>query len=104
MKTLKTIQTLVITATILGSSSLMANGAALFQQCTACHGLNAEKKALGQSKMIHTMSEKELVVALNGYKAGTYGGSMKGFMRGQVQKLSPEDMDALAAHIVTLDM
>ena len=104
MKTLKIntmVKTLVVAGAIL-SSSLMADGATIYKKCAACHGVNAEKAALGKSKVINDMSEKEIVNALHGYKDGTYGGAMKGLMKGQVAKLSDEDVNSLAAYIVTL--
>jgi cytochrome c-type protein NapB len=42
------------------------------------------------------MSKADILVALKGYKAGTYGGSMKGIMKGQVANLSDADMKAIA--------
>ena len=102
MKTLNTLKSLVVAAAILGSSSLLADGAATYKKCTACHGVNAEKVALGKSKVINAMSEAEIVNALNGYKDGTYGGAMKGLMKGQVAKLTAQEIDSLAAYVVTL--
>lgn len=102
MKTLNTIKSLVVALAIVGSSSLLADGATTYQKCTACHGVNAEKKALGKSKVVSAMSESEIVAALNGYKDGTYGGAMKGLMKGQVAKLTAEEINSLAAYIVTL--
>ena len=104
MKTLTVntmMKSLVIAGAILGST-LMADGASIYKKCAACHGMSAEKAALGKSKVINAMSEKELVDAMNGYKDGTYGGAMKGLMKGQVAKLSAEDVNSLAAYIVTL--
>jgi cytochrome c-type protein NapB len=64
--------------------------------CVACHGKNFEKKALGKSKIVKDMSKEDIVKALKGYKDGTYGGAMKGSMKGQVANLSDADMAALA--------
>jgi cytochrome c-type protein NapB len=64
--------------------------------CTGCHGKQFEKKAMGVSKVVKDMSRDEIVAALEGYKKGTYGGSMKGIMAGQVAKLSHADMEAIA--------
>jgi cytochrome c553 len=50
--------------------------------------------------IIKDMSKKDFVAALQGYKDGSYGGAMKGVMKGQVTKLSQADMEALADHIV----
>ena len=66
--------------------------------CAGCHGANGENKALGVSKKINTMSEKEIKAALNGYKDGSYGGAMKGLMKGQAASLSDADIEELAKH------
>jgi len=53
--------------------------------CKACHG--ADLKTTGimgtSSKDITTMSKADFVAAMNGYKAGTYGGAKKALMKGQ---------------------
>ena len=92
MKTLLLI--LGITA-ILGASE----GANLFKKCASCHGATGEKHALNKSKVINEMSQEEVVAALNGYKDGTYGGSMKALMKGQVASYSDAQIDTVAAFI-----
>jgi cytochrome c len=57
------------------------------------------KKALGKSKVISEMSKADIAAALHGYKDGTYGGPMKGLMKGQVAKLSDADITAIAEKI-----
>lgn len=96
-----TVKSLVIAGAIIGSS-VMADGATLYKKCAGCHGMNGEKVALGKSKVIASMSEAELNTAMNGYKDGSYGGPMKGLMKGQVAKLSADDVSALATYITTL--
>jgi cytochrome c553 len=83
----------------MGSALLASDGAALFKKCQSCHGAKAEKKALGKSQVIGGWEAKKTYDALAGYKAGTYGGPMKGLMKGQVAALSDDDMHALAKHI-----
>ena len=58
--------------------------------CKGCHGANFEVSALGKSKIVANMTKDEVSNALVGYKNGTYGGSMKGIMKGQVAKYSIE--------------
>ena len=102
MKTTNTmIKGLVLVGALLATSSAMAS-ADLYKKCAGCHGMHGEKKALGKSKVITSLSEKDLQTALHGYKDGTYGGSMKGLMKGQVAKLSDADIDSLAKYISTL--
>jgi len=64
--------------------------------CKGCHGQSFEKKALGKSKIVSDMTHADIATALKGYKAGTYGGPMKGLMKGQVAKYSDADLDAFA--------
>jgi len=74
----------------------------LFVKCAGCHGSKGEKRALGQSNIIAGQSKTELVKKMEGYKNGTYGGPMKGVMKGQVGSLTPEQIDALAGYISSL--
>ena len=62
--------------------------------CKGCHGANFEKHALGKSKVVSEMTKADVSAALVGYKAGTYGGPMKGVMKGQVAKYSEADLKA----------
>ena len=64
--------------------------------CIGCHGANFEKSAMNKSKIVKDMSKEEIETALKGYKAGTYGGAMKGIMKGQAAKMSDEDITAFA--------
>jgi cytochrome c553 len=86
---------------ILGIVSMLgaADGAALYKQCASCHGKHAEKSALGKSKIVKDMRKEEIVAALNGYKDGSYGGSMKALMKGKAARLSDADIKALADFI-----
>jgi len=61
-------------------------------RCTGCHGVNFEKKALNVSKVVKDMNSTEITKDLIGYKNGTFGGSMKGLMKGQVAKYSDEEL------------
>ena len=67
--------------------------------CAGCHGANFEKSALGKSKIVKDLSKEEIVTALKGYKAGTYGGAMKSVMKPNADKLSDEDIEAIATQI-----
>ncbi|WP_297486034.1 cytochrome C [Sulfurimonas sp.] len=67
--------------------------------CAACHGKNFEKHAMGKSKIVKNMTHAEIATALKGYKAGTFGGPMKGVMKGQVARYSDADLEAVAQTI-----
>lgn len=77
-------------------------GQEIFMTCAACHGKNAQKVAMGKSKIIKGWDSAKVLAALNGYKAGTYGGTMKGLMKGQVSKLNDLDMAKVAEYISKL--
>ena len=75
------------------------NAISEYFSCVSCHGEKGERRALGKSKVIQDMSPDEIINALNGYKSGTYGGSMKEVMKSQVMKLSKSDIEKIAIHI-----
>jgi len=81
---------------LLASSAVYAVSTAA---CTGCHGKHFEKVAMGKSKVVKDMSEADILTALKGYKDGTYGGAMKGIMKGQVARLSDADMKAIVTLI-----
>jgi len=103
MKISKKIKALLVLVTLVSSTSMLASqGSNAYKRCSACHGINADKEALGKSKVISEMTGAELITALEGYKDGTYGGSMKGLMKGQVVSLSKADIKTLSEYIVSL--
>lgn len=83
-----------------GDSSV--SGKEIFKVCSTCHGMNAEKSALGKSKIIRGWDSVKIENALHGYKEGTYGGPMKAVMKGQVSKLDSEEIEAVAEYISNL--
>ena len=90
-KTLVTLSVVALAAT----STFAVDTAA----CAGCHGANFEKAALGKSKIVKDLKKDEIITALKGYKDGSYGGAMKGVMKGQVAKLSDADIEAIATQI-----
>jgi len=68
-------------------------------KCASCHGANGETAAMGKSKIIKDMTKADFIAAMNGYKDGSYGGPLKGLMKGQVTSLSDADIQALADKI-----
>lgn len=90
---------ILIASSLIACSLLAADGAALYKKCAGCHGANGEKAALGKSKIIKDLSKDAFVAAMKGYKDGTYGGAMKGLMKGQVATLSDADIKAIADKI-----
>jgi cytochrome c len=89
----------IILSSLLIAGSSMLFSSALYKPCAGCHGQKAEKKALGKSAIIAGWDEAKTIEALKGYKKGTYGGPMKGVMRGQVARLNDAQMAELAKYI-----
>ena len=90
---MKKIVKVVALSAILATSSAYAVSIAV---CAGCHGQNFEQAALGKSKIVRDMSLKEIVRALKGYNAGTYGDTMKELMVQQVRHLSRGELESMA--------
>ena len=90
---------IILGLALVSTMMFAADAATNFAKCAGCHGQKAEKHALGKSKIIANLSKEDIVKALKGYKDGTYGGPMKGLMKGQVASLNDADIEALATHI-----
>ncbi len=86
----------IVLLSAIASISLMA---ASFAPCAACHGAKGEKVALGKSQIIKGWDVAKTEAALKGYKNGSYGGPLKGVMKGQVASLSDADIKDLAEQI-----
>jgi len=71
-------------------------------KCASCHGKNAEKAAFNSAQIIAGWDKEKSIAALNGYKDGTYGSSMKAIMKGQVSALSDAQIQAVSEYIATL--
>jgi len=70
-------------------------------KCTGCHGANFEKKALGKSAVLNTLTKEQIVADMKGYRSGTlnkYG--LGGIMKGQAAGLSDQDIEMMANQIV----
>jgi cytochrome c553 len=80
------------------------DGQVLYQSCSACHGLNGEKKALGVSEVILGWSKDRVELALKGYKDGTYKDSktMKNVMAAQARKLTDDEIKTVSKYIGSL--
>ena len=84
------------------ATTTVDNGKTLYKACAGCHGASGEKAALGKSQVIQAWSAEKTEHALSGYKDGSYGGAMKGLMKGQVSKLSDSDIKAVSEYISKL--
>jgi cytochrome c-type protein NapB len=93
---MRRVMKVAVVGSLIASTALYAASTA---GCVGCHGTNFEKHAMGKSKVVKDMSKADIVAALKGYKDGSYGGAMKGIMKGQVTSLSDADMQAIADSI-----
>jgi cytochrome c-type protein NapB len=82
--------------TTIGLLTLSASAKFNIKSCTGCHGEKLENKAMSVSKVITSMKKADIVKALHGYKDGSYGGAMKGIMKGFAKKLSDDDIATIA--------
>ena len=89
----------LVLGTLFTVAATVSLNAASLAACASCHGANMEKKALGKSAVVAGWDEAKTIEALNGYKDGSYGGAMKGVMKGQVARLSDADIKDLAKQI-----
>jgi cytochrome c len=85
----------IATLALTTAATAAVNGKA----CASCHGADWAKSALNKSKIVKDLTHAEIATALKGYKAGTYGGPMKGLMKGQVGKYSDAELEAFAQTI-----
>ncbi len=86
----------------LSVSAFSADGKTLFKKCSACHGKDGSKKALGTGAPLKGQKADALFKKMRGYQDGTFGGKKKAIMKRNVAKLSDEQLKALAAYIATL--
>ena len=87
------------------SSLFSASGSTLYKQkCKSCHGVKADKKAMGKSKAISPMSVSSIEKAMHDYSSGKRK-SMSFVMKVKqdfVKHHSKKDLRALAAYIHSL--
>lgn len=83
---------------ILFSSFISAN--INLHKCTECHGKQFEKSAMGISRVVKELNEKELRTALKGYRKDTHGGTMQIVMSQQLSKFTDEQIDEIVQEIL----
>ena len=97
---MKKLTTKIVLALSLMGILATANADVNLGACYGCHGKNFEKKALGKSKIVSDMNATAVATALIGYKDGSYGGPMKGLMKGQVIKYSNDELNTSISSIL----
>lgn len=80
----------------------IVDGKTVYKACSSCHGITAQNKALNKSQIIKGWESAKIISALNGYKDGSYGSTMKGVMKSQVSKLNEKEIKAVAEYISAL--
>ena len=93
---MRRVMKVAVVGSLIASTALYAVSTA---GCAGCHGKNFEKHAMGKSKVVKDMTHAEIATALKGYKAGTYGGAMKGLMKGQVATYTDAQIKEVAKYI-----
>lgn len=84
------------------AASAFAGGEDVYARCRGCHGADGAKKALGVSPALQGQSAQQLLEKLEGYVAGTYGGSKKMIMVNTLKRLTPEQMREVSEYIANL--
>ena len=72
-----------------------ADGSAVFQRCANCHGSDGAKPPYA----LKGQKADAVLAKLKRYADGSFGGSRKDTMKGVAQRLSPEEMQAVADYI-----
>jgi len=99
---MKVLKLIVFAAVLsLGMTALASDGQTLYKKCIACHGTDGSKVALKVGAPIKGQTEQELYDKMKGYQDDTYGGEKKAIMKRNVDKLTDDDLKALAAYIAT---
>jgi cytochrome c553 len=93
---------ILLLTTVFAISLMASDGAGIFVKCAGCHGDKAQKKALNRSEVIAGWPKEKLIDAIKGYKDGTYGGAMKGVMKGRVASLNDKDIEKVSQYISSL--
>jgi cytochrome c553 len=82
---------------------MAADGATLYKQCVACHGISGEKKALNKSQSIAGWDLTKTEAALKEYRSGTRDvNGMGKLMNSKVAAYSDEEIHAVAKYISEL--
>jgi cytochrome c553 len=81
----------------------VALGREKFVQCAACHGADGRSTVIPQYPKIGGQSGPYVVNALKAYRDGRRQGTYAAIMAAVAKPLSDDDIENLAAYIVSLD-
>lgn len=86
-----------------GAVEAATDGAAIFKErCSTCHGVNADTPRGNATGGIRAYEAAVVLQKLDGYAAGTYGGSQKATMQKMASGLSAEERKAVADYVGSL--
>ncbi len=77
-------------------------GEEIYSSCSSCHGADGEKKALGVGIVIAGQSKEELIIKMQGYKDGSYGGNMKEKMIPKATMLTDKQIETVSEYISSM--
>ena len=91
----------IVLATVALVGFAFADAPASYVSSKACHGVKGEVNTTTQSKshVPANLSKADIEKSLHGYKDGSYGGAMKAIMKGQVAKLTDDQIKELANYM-----
>jgi len=81
------------------SNLLAADGATLAKKCQACHGVNYDQHAMGESPDISEYSAKKLISELREIREETPDDANERLMKEQIKGFSDADIKAVAEYI-----
>ena len=84
----------------LSTAGVAADGAAIYaDKCQACHGADGNTPLTPAYPKIGDLSADAVTSAIAEYQSGARSGGTTAIMKGIADKLTPEEVAAVAAHI-----
>ena len=98
---LKLAMTLAATVTLGTATSVYAaDGAAVYAaKCQACHGADGNTPLTPAYPKIGGLSADAIKTAVGEYQSGARTGGTTAIMKGIADKLTPEELEAVASHL-----
>ena len=85
----------ITTVALLAVDSFAVN----LKVCVGCHGENFDKPAMGISRIVKDLTKEEILIALQGYKSETLGGSMQEIMNHQISDFNNTQINEIVSII-----
>ena len=72
--------------------------------CSKCHGINAQKSSYANARVLSTLSKEELIDQMTFYRRDiNYGGSTRFVMYNSIDDVSADDLESIAQYIVDIN-